>query len=285
MLFAAGRLPGPPARIARRPAPAPKPPDPATAFTRRPPAGTDCCPQATGSEAFPRLPSIESWISNGTLPADAELAEFEPNKDCPENSLLQKRRTVAFRDFRVSGTARPSRPEFRPLRRSAMPGTAPCQVLQKKTPTPQSVPCAGGNFPDHAADHSFFTKLAGEIGPRAVPLAASPTLFVFRKRLRHRSPSPTACRCRRSGPPWATPICRPPRSTPPPRASRRGSFWPGCGPKSRIRSDPASEGLLRGPVARMAWVSCTERWSAMRVTGRSGTPEKAFWRKFQRIAA
>ena len=110
---------------------------------------------------------------------------------------------------------------------------------------------AGGTFPDHAAEHSMSTKLAGEIGPRAVSLAASPTLFVFRKRLRHRGPSPPACRCRRSRPPWATPTYRPPRSTSPPRASRRGIFWPGCGPRSRIRSDPASEGLLRLFATRM----------------------------------
>ena len=67
-------------------------------------------------------------------------------------------------------------------------------------------------------------------------------------------PSPPACRCRRSRPPWATPTCKPQRSTPPPRVSRRGSFWLGCGIRRRIRPDPAPEGLRRRPVARMARV-------------------------------
>ena len=36
-------------------------------------------------------------------------------------------------------------------------------------------------------------------------------------------------------------------------ALRHGNFWHGCGPRSRIRPDPAPEGLRRGPVTRMAW--------------------------------
>ncbi len=42
-------------------------------------------------------------------------------------------------------------------------------------------------------------------------------------------PSPSACHSRRSWPLSATPTCKPPRSTPLPPASRRGSFWPACG--------------------------------------------------------
>ncbi len=58
----------------------------------------------------------------------------------------------------------------------------------------------------------------------------------------------------RPAPPiWVRPTCKPPWSTPPPRAPRRGIFWRGCGPGSRIRPDPAPEGLPRGPVTRMAW--------------------------------
>ena len=50
------------------------------------------------------------------------------------------------------------------------------------------------------------------------------------------------------------PTCKPPWSTtPPPQTQRRGIFWRGCGPRSRIRPDPALEGLRRGPVTRMAW--------------------------------
>ena len=56
-----------------------------------------------------------------------------------------------------------------------------------------------------------------------------------------------ASRCRRSQPPSATPASPQPRSTPPPRTSRHGNFWRGCGPRSRIRPDPTSEGLRRGP--------------------------------------
>ena len=44
-----------------------------------------------------------------------------------------------------------------------------------------------------------------------------------------------------------------PRSTPPLQASRHANSWHGCGRRSRIRPDPAPEGLRRGPVTRMAW--------------------------------
>ncbi len=67
------------------------------------------------------------------------------------------------------------------------------------------------------------------------------------------APGVPACRSRRSRPPWATPTCRPQRSTPLSRASRRGIFWPGCGNGRGIPGNWASEGLWRRPIARMTW--------------------------------
>ena len=60
------------------------------------------------------------------------------------------------------------------------------------------------------------------------------------------------------------------------RASRRGSFWPGCGKRRGIQVDPGSEGLPERARSSHGVGYGTERCSPMRVTRPPGVSRRVF---------